>query len=370
MTSKNIVCGGCRVMIKSRRFLQCCVCCQCYDLECAGVSEQRFRNTLTDEHRAAWKCVLCLSKQPKSGNSNTPVRGSDGGITIGRGAAVLSPPEQIEESIVVPITPIRQKNDTEVEMTDLQVLIREVRLFREEMTATRHQMKLLNETMATLTARIDICEGHIDSLSERVANLESRAEDCPVPGNNNQLLAAFEQLKSELNDRDQELLANDVEIACIPEVRGESLPHVVMTLATKLGMNVAEQDLVSISRVGRVVDVEDATATRRPRLIIVRFARRAIRDQMLREARVRRGATTEGTGLPGPPRRFYVNERLTTFNRQIFRRTRQLSEEHKWRFVWTRDGKIYARQRQGEDAPRHRIRAESDLVRVFGSGAV
>lgn len=357
-------------MIKSRRFLQCCVCYQCYDLECAGVSEQRFRNTLTEEHRAAWKCVLCVSKQPKSDNSNTPVRASEGGITISRGAAVLSPPEQMGESTVVPITPTKQKNDTGLGMTDLQILIQEVRLFREEMTATRHEMRQLNETMALLTTRIDICEGHIDSLTERVANLESRAEDCPVTGNNNQLLAAFEQLKSELNDRDQELLANDVEIACVPEVRGESLPHVVMTLATKLGMNLVEQDLVSISRVGRIVDVEGDTATRRPRLIIVRFARRAIRDQVLREARVRRGATTEGTGLPGPPRRFYVNERLTTFNRQLFRRTRQLGEERKWRFVWTREGKIYARQQQGADAPRHRIRAESDLSRVFGSGAV
>lgn len=142
-------CGGCLKLIKNKQLLRCCVCCQCYDLECAGVSEQRFRNTLTDEHRVAWKCVLCISKLRKTDNSNTPVRSSDDGITISRGASVQSPPESLEES-------------TEVEMTDLQKLIQEVRLFREEMTATRHPMRLLTDTITTLTARIDICEGNID----------------------------------------------------------------------------------------------------------------------------------------------------------------------------------------------------------------
>lgn len=44
------------------------------------------------------------------------------------------------------------------------------------MSATRHQMKLLTETMTTLTAKLSICKGHIDSISERVAALEGRAD--------------------------------------------------------------------------------------------------------------------------------------------------------------------------------------------------
>lgn len=372
MTSKTIKCGGCLKALEDKHFLRCCVCCQHYDLECAGVSEQRFRNTLTDAHRDAWKCVLCISKLPKTDNSNTPARSSGDFITIKRGASLMSPSEQQEESIVAPApsNPGEMPLNTGVEMTDTQMLIHEFRLFREEMVATRHQMRQLTDTMATLTARIDVCEDHIGSLSERVAALEGRAGGETGTGSNDRLLLAIEQIKSELNDRDQELLDNDIEIACVPETKGESLPHIIMTLSTKLGVNLTEHDLVSASRVGRLMDMRDDSVPPRPRLIVVRFARRAVRDQLLRQARVRRGATTEGTGLTGPPRRFYLNERLTRVNRQLFRRARQLGQELNWRFVWTRDGKIYARQQQGANFPRHRLRAESDLARVFGSSVV
>lgn len=62
-----------------------------------------------------------------------------------------------------------------------------------------------------------------------------------------------QQLKLELNDRDQEHLDNDVEIACVPETKGEGLPHIIMTLSTKLGLNLTVQDFVSATRVDRVI---------------------------------------------------------------------------------------------------------------------
>lgn len=107
-----------------------------------------------------------------------------------------------------------------------------------------------------------------------------------------------------------------------------------------------------------------------PRPIVVRLTRRALRDELLRAARVRRGATTEGTGLPGIPRRFFINERLTKANRHLFRRTRELAEKHKWRYAWTKDGRIFVRQYQGADSSRHRIKNDQDLIRVFGPAAV
>lgn len=66
--------AGCRQEITDRRFLKCSICFQNYDLECAYVSEQRFYNTFTEEHKNTWKCQLCRSKEPKTDNKNTPLR--------------------------------------------------------------------------------------------------------------------------------------------------------------------------------------------------------------------------------------------------------------------------------------------------------
>lgn len=106
----------------------------------------------------------------------------------------------------------------------------------------------------------------------------------------------------------------------------------------------------------------------RPRLIVVKLARRAVRNELIQAARVRREVSTDGTNLPTPSRRFYINERLTKTNRLLFHQAREIAGGLKWRYVWTRDGKVFARQRHGTRC--YRLRTESDLARVFGHDAV
>lgn len=72
---KSITCAGCLKIITVRQYLRCYLCKQHFDLICANVSEKRFLNTMSKEHKTAWKCEQCKAKQPKCGNMNTPVRG-------------------------------------------------------------------------------------------------------------------------------------------------------------------------------------------------------------------------------------------------------------------------------------------------------
>lgn len=72
----SIICAGCLSSIESRQYLRCLVCTDTYDLQCANVSEKRFYNTMTSDHKSAWKCQRCVCRQPKGDNTNTPVRGT------------------------------------------------------------------------------------------------------------------------------------------------------------------------------------------------------------------------------------------------------------------------------------------------------
>ncbi|KAL4718984.1 hypothetical protein ACJJTC_018787 [Scirpophaga incertulas] len=212
-------------------------------------------------------------------------------------------------------------------------------------------------------AGVETCVSEVKDLRARVEKLENGA-------NTSNLENTIESLKAELNERDQELLLNDVEFTCIPENKGEGLQHVVMSLASKIGVKLRSEDVVCAARVGRPPEAGTGIAGVRPRPIVVRLVRRALRDDLLRAARVRRTVTTEGVDLHGPPNRFYINERLTRANRVLFRQAREVAGRLGWRFVWTRDGKIFARQRLEQDAPRHRLRSQADLARVFGPSAV
>lgn len=67
-------CAGCSTEIPDRRFLTCSICTDKYDLICANVSQKRFYNTMTAEHKATWICPQCKSKKPKANNITIPVR--------------------------------------------------------------------------------------------------------------------------------------------------------------------------------------------------------------------------------------------------------------------------------------------------------
>ncbi|XP_041973933.1 uncharacterized protein LOC121729477 [Aricia agestis] len=208
----------------------------------------------------------------------------------------------------------------------------------------------------------------ITSLEKRVSALEDEQQR-GLPSSD--LESVVEKLKNDINEKDQELLSNDVEIGNLPEVDKENPIHSVLLVAAKIGMKLDERDIVSAERIGaRRINATDPSSTSgqppaRPRRLVVRLTRRDLRDQLLACARVRRGATTADLGMPGAPTRFYINERLTKINRQLFHQARETGNRLGWKYVWTKRGRILARQKPGESVSI--IRNEEDIRRVFGS---
>ncbi|XP_063357888.1 uncharacterized protein LOC134648207 [Cydia amplana] len=338
-----------------------------------------------------WKCVECKSAEPRTDNTNTPVRSSNARhehayVNMSRGAqtrVAMSPVAREGDSSIMEVsytdsnthntTPRDNGLDTTC-VTDTQLLVSELRLLREDMRAMSQEMHALRTSLTSLTARIDGCDRRLDGCEDRIGALCARVESLETrpqlsdAAPDSSLVETVSQLRLELNDRDQELLLNDIEITSVPESSGENAMHLVTALSKKLGVELTEHDIVDAGRVGRAPQLQEGThgPATRPRPLVVRLARRAVRDRLLQAARVRRGATTEGTGIPGRTQTFYVNERLTPQNRRLFYKARELKQQQSWRYVWTRDGKIYARQQAGTNSPRHRIRTELDLNRVFG----
>lgn len=277
-----------------------------------------------------------------------------------------------------------------------QELTLEIRLFRTELEsvrsclsefkeqissnleAVRDEMRVIRQDVQSLSAAFEICNSRMESLESRVQDLESGSQ----LGSHNEVIAQLEntvtRLVDEIDDRDQRSLQNDVEITGIPEIEGESVHHIVLAVAKKLGSNLDERDIVSARRVGPRRAAADpapgassvsggTAASVRPRPIAISLTRRILRDQLLKNARVRRGATTEDLGLPITSHsRFYMNERLTKKNRVLFGKTRDAARRMNWAAPWTRDGRVLVRRDQS--ASIMLVKNESDLLRVFGNG--
>ncbi|KAH9631281.1 hypothetical protein HF086_003717 [Spodoptera exigua] len=369
-----IKCGGCGKFISPADAARCTKCNEHYHRICVALTG---RGALP----SFWQCPECRKNVRRDNKSETPVRNSQAEVQaaaaplISAESPVLrstNSEESADEGLDIGVgEPAVCARETGVAIEDvlheqqidvasqLQAIMGELRNLRIEVLELRKEVRSSG----------DACNVRMDSIEARLQVLEERHAD--VPGTATVVEGVVEQLKRDLNERDQELMANDLVIANLPESQAENPVHVVKVIATKLGVQLDDRDIVYAERVGgRHLKATSPTksAEVRPRAVMVRLARRDLRDAVLDSARQRRGATTEDLGLPGPVGRFYVNERLTKTNQDLFRKTRAAAGIHGWRFVWTKRGRILVRNKPGDQT--RRIGSEQDIQEIIGQYTV
>lgn len=246
----------------------------------------------------------------------------------------------------------------------------EIRSFRLEINAMRTELREFRQEMSEFKLSINNCHERVNEMEVRVVALEKQLREDLTP--NQHLEATVADLKMQLNERDQDLLLNDIVLSGVPETIGENVNSLLNILSLKLGVQLDERDVVDVARVGSVrrnrTDNTENIAPPRPRNIAVRFARRVTRDQVISAARVRRGLNTTDIGLQGQPRRIYVNERLTPLNGKLFHSAREAGKGCNYKYIWTKGGKIFIKQEDG--AITKRVRSDIDISEIFGFRAV
>lgn len=333
--------------------LKCCLCKMIYHHQCINMTSARYRELI----KTSWRCHSCdnitqrASRRPKGDETPTRRQHEE---PIPPAPASSAKPKSTDDVIGSPSTP------GTITYEKFEMLL-DAKLNQFKTTITSEFNLIVEKLQETYQAELECLRNENSKLKEKFALLEKKVS-C---SNTAQMGETIINLQNQLNERDQELLTNDVEITGIPEYKSETVVHLVMTAASKMGTVIDERDIVSAFRVGPISEPVDVGPPRRPRPIVVRLMRRSLRDELLKNARVRRGViTTAELGLPEHvAQRFFINERLTKNNRALFAKARDASREANWKYVWTMDGRVYARQDKASQ--RYSLRSEADL-KIFG----
>lgn len=154
-------------------------------------------------------------------------------------------------------------------------------------------------------------------------------------------------LKSEQYTRNRNL-----EIKGIKQTENEDLNKVLEKIGETLGDPITGSDVDICQRV--------ATKDEGKTNIIVQCQRREKRDKVLQVARKKRLTTT----LLGLPTDFpvYINEHLCPAMKKILGKAVARKREHDWKFVWTRDGSVFARRTETPHIVA--ITCENDLNKI------
>ncbi|KAL4720597.1 hypothetical protein ACJJTC_003639 [Scirpophaga incertulas] len=254
-----VKCGACGKFLSTTDRACCHKCTAAYHKACVALP------TLANV-KDSWICPGCKIKIPKS--DNTPCKPH----TAGNDPACPPPAEDVTHG------------SAEEPKLDLAV---EIRSLRNELKSVRNEVREYRREMQAALGSFDtkLCE-----FESRLSAIEKKQEQISLP--NEKIEEAVSDLKFQLNEREQDLLANDLEITGVPEKKGENLLNLSSILAIKLGVTFDERNIVHLERLGPVrrnrVEGSDGDSEQRSRTIAIRFARRATRDQWVRAARVRR----------------------------------------------------------------------------------
>lgn len=328
-------CSACGKFLSSSGAALCTSCPLIYHKGCVSIAE-------TSNVSKNWSCPECKSMVRTGERKSTPLKAP-------------SPSTNTVPGLIAGLSRSDPSEDERAMKSEIAEYMEELREFRKEMIEFR-------ASVAGIGRRLDGIENRLDALEQRDLTGGSKKIG--------ELESTIAELKLELNERDQETLLSDLDIGGIPETMGENTTHTIIVLAAKLGVKIEDKDIVFAERVGlRGATVSSEVDGReRVRRVIVRLARRHLRDELLQAARVRRNMNSADAGFPGPTHRIYINERLTRNNRQIFYKVREECRKHSWRYFWTKKGRIFIRQSDGKQA--FTIRSISDIVRIFESRTV
>ncbi|XP_052755752.1 uncharacterized protein LOC128201797 [Galleria mellonella] len=333
MSSKNgLQCGACLKDIIDKNYIKCCIdSCKVpfhRDL-CIGPSPP--------EDVRKWVCQKCRCSLKKGGdNTETPVKASSTSVNV-----TIRNKNKASTSI---------EKSPELENSSLGSLIAEIRFLRQDVSQLTDKVTEIFSALTQCCERLSEVENHMTRTDQRLKLLEEREAEVAS------LQCQVHTLQDQLSNQAQAALRNEIELVGIPETSSENLSQIATVLATKIGVVLNETDVDWVTRVG--LKRAPGTGKSLPRPIVIRCVRRGKRDEILRAGKSRKNLSTQDLPIKADVQKIFINERLTSEKRKLFRESRSRASNAGYKYCWTQNGNVFIRKREGSSAIQIRSQAE------------
>ncbi|XP_046409278.1 uncharacterized protein LOC124174228 [Ischnura elegans] len=309
-------------LLESQKQLSCGRCSGVYHLVCTSLSEEDLG--LLAQQQQHWQCSNCATVARATRNDDTPVRNIS---ALVHSSSASSQPDALSEMVKELLDRVKSLQNNQCEL--------------------QKSLSFWEQTVSEQAKQIESLNSATNKLCDQMSDFSRQ-----IFGHK----ASVTELENRVNILEQESLKNTIEIHGVPAKDGEVVSALVSQVGLAIGIKV-DQQLIDYAYRVRYNPAGDAS---RPPPIIVRFLRYTNAEEFLDARRVKRNLYTKDLGWNDlPSRPIYVNCRLTSTNRELFSKARELKRQGKIKFIWLRNGKIYAREREGSE--RVLIRSMCDI---------
>lgn len=297
---------------------------------------------MMNEHKQTWKCPSCLSAEPSAKPSKaptpprSPTHSDDGNITFRCGKA---------KSRLTDVVPDESSLFSQEALRDI---------IREEIGATLKSAikELVTEHLINIDKKIAVFDNSISFNNNLLEEMKTKLDEKvgiieKLEKENAELRSNVDDLTIRLNSVEQHMRECNIEITGMPEHQTENLANVILQLGKTVECPVASEDIQHVTRVAKL-----NKDSNRPRAVVLKLRNRAARDNLLAAVTKYNRSHTDDKlssrhlGIGGKREPIFVSEHLSPHNKHLHAATRQKAKEAEFKFVWIRDGRIYAKKNE------------------------
>ncbi|KAL4711648.1 hypothetical protein ACJJTC_011356 [Scirpophaga incertulas] len=205
-----------------------------------------------------------------------------------------------------------------------------------ELKNIREQIYSFQDSMAFFNKQFEEIRTALSEKDSLITDLKAE---------NERLKSATSDLTQRLNIVEVHLRESNIEINGIPEHRSENLVDTIIQLGKIVDTPLVRQDIVKVTRVAKL-----SNNNSRPRAVIAKLCNPRMRDAVLasvtkfNKANAQDKLSSSHLGIGGSKVPIFVAEHLTPGNKMLHAATRRKAKEFSYKFVWIRNGRIYARK--------------------------
>ncbi|XP_046686109.1 uncharacterized protein LOC124371800, partial [Homalodisca vitripennis] len=144
-----------------------------------------------------------------------------------------------------------------------------------------------------------------------------------------------------MRDMEQYSRISNIEISGVPVSQNENLESLLCDISKAINVELKEESVEAAHRV-------PSYNKKRAAPIVVKFKSRRDKETWINGFKATRPLTADKINPRMPKEKVFINEHLSPANKQLLSKTKEAARDRGYKFVWTKDGKIFARKDSGD----------------------
>lgn len=213
----------------------------------------------------------------------------------------------------------RSKNIEDLENSLKQFISESLMDIKSQLRDVQESQNYISQQYEDFCAKLSSCLERVELMEKKVSKIDD--------------------LERRLEELEQRSRNCNVEISGLPESTKENPILAASAVGAALGIEHAKGEIVTAHRV---------PSAKSPKPLIVTLQHRGAQEKWLAAFRNKKPLTAKQVCNSWTSHPVYVNEHLAPHNRRLFGETKARAKECGYKYVWTRNARVFVRKEQGQ----------------------